>query len=272
MPSSAQAFSRIWRSFGVGMYTDKGFQRFQEEWFYRRYNLTRKKFADMLNGKRVLEVGTGAGAFQRVMKQAKESYAIDIAQGGVEIAKAMNRRNKNVHVVLTSVTSPQFLSEHKESFDLVLADLVLHHLPDTFLGLKAATSLVKRGGYMFFYVYRRKSWLREFMDDTIRAVTTHLPASICLGWSEMLCKLGRVLTGINLSFQRAVYWNTVKCFWNPNWEFMSMVRNIWDWYSVPIAHRHTPQEVGHWLSVLGLMAEWIDFNESAGISVRAVKL
>lgn len=263
-------FNTIWQNYGLSTHKDKGFQKFQEEWFFKRFNLSREQFRQMLEGKTVLEVGTGSGAFQRVLKDAKESYGIDISEEGTAIAKEIWKNQKNIHIIKTDLQAHQFLNERKESFDIVVADQVLHHLPNTFRALKDAVSLLKKGGRIMFYVYRKKSCLREFMDDFLRFFTTKVPESWCLSFSKFLLALGFNLSMVSLRLQRWIYWNVVKCFWNWSWSYENMMKNIFDWYRVPIVHRHTEDEVLQWIQVLNLKLESIHVQRS-GISVRATK-
>lgn len=264
-------FNTIWQNYGRSTHSDQGFQRFQEEWFFTRFKLSRKELKKLLKGKKVLEVGTGSGAFQRVLKDADESIGIDISDEGIAIAMEMWKNQNNVRFIKTDLQDPSFIMKFRNEFDVVVADQVLHHLPNTFDALRDAVTLLKKDGCIMFYVYKKKSLLREFMDDFLRFFTTKIPEKWCLSFSKFLMAIGFNLSMINLRLQRWVYWNMVKCFWNWNWTYENMLKNIFDWYRVPIVHRHTYEEVSEWLQALCLKPESIDRSERAGISVRAIK-
>ena len=55
------------------------------------------------------------------------------------------------------------------SVDVIFSEGVLHHTDSTEGALKAVAPLLRPGGRILFYVYRRKSLIREFTDDAIRA-------------------------------------------------------------------------------------------------------
>jgi len=216
----------------------------------------------MLEGKTILEVGTGSGAFLSFLLCAKEVYGIDVSDAGLSIAKQVYQGKKNIHIVKSD------LMNFQGAFDLVIADQVLHHLPDTFQALKKTVSLLKPRGYILFYVYRKKGRVREFFDDFTRLFTTRMSTNLCLSFSRLMCTLGHVLSHLNLHLQRAIYWNMLKCFWNENFMHENNVRVNFDWYHPPIAHRHTTQEVLVWINALGLKVQMFKTVES-GISVVA---
>jgi hypothetical protein len=105
--------------------------------------------------------------------------------------------------------------------------------------------------------------------------------------SEQLTELGRILSEINASIavpdipalgikagtydvQRFIYWNMLKCYWNPSLSYGDSVMTNFDWYRPHYAHRHTADEVRKWYSDAQL--EIITFDEcDAGISVRGRK-
>ena len=53
-------------------------------------------------------------------------------------------------------------------FDLILADGVLHHTPNTEAAVRALYRKLKPGGEFFFYIYRKMGAVRQFADEYIR--------------------------------------------------------------------------------------------------------
>jgi SAM-dependent methyltransferase len=245
---------------------DYFFKDFQRKWFLERFGLN--DFHDLIYNKTVIEIGTGSGAFLQNLVSARRVYGLDISKVGTDIArKTYSHMN---HIKILNYDLMKYDGWPEEKYDVVIADQVLHHLPDTYLALEKASSLVKKGGQILFYVYKKKTPLREFMDMFLRFFTTRMPMGWCLNFSRFTCWLGKKLTKIDVGFQRWFYWNVMKCFWNKNFTYNNNLRINFDWYSPKIAHRHTMNEVQEWITKLELIPEFIDEGKS-GISVRAKK-
>jgi len=257
-------YDNIWYLFGYYMYKDKNFVEFQKKWFLYRYNLTEKKLNELIKDKNVIEIGTGSGAFLKNLIFAKEIYGLDISDIGIKIAEKMYSNQNNVKLIKKDLMS------FEGKFDIVIADQVLHHLPNTFKALEKAVNLLKPNGIIMFYIYRKKGPFREFLDTSFRFFTTNIPDIACLEFSKITCLIGRILTKISLRLQRFIYWNFFKCFWNEDFLYENNLRVNYDWYSPPIAHRHTLDEIISWTKILNLKIESLDMGKS-GISVRAVK-
>ena len=269
MPENVQdTYEALWRRFGVATHYDYNFKQFQLRWFMERFNLDSFSFNRLIADKTVLEIGTGAGAFLHNLLAAKKAIGVDISAVGTRIASNMYPHTPRVKVIQADIF--EYDGWPVGLYDVVIADQVLHHLPNTFEGLEKAVSLVKPGGHILFYVYKRKPPVREFMDIFLRFFTTRVPVGWCLNFSKFTCWLGKVLTRINQPFQRWVYRNIIKCFWNEEFNYDNNLRVNFDWYSPKIAHRHTMDEVLGWVWDLGLIVEWIEEGES-GISIRAEK-
>ena len=176
-----------------------------------------------------------------------------------------------------------------ESIDLVFSEGVLHHTDDTFNALSAVTRVLKKGGRILFYVYRRKGPVREFTDDYIREKMQKM--SPIDGWSSMepLTKLGRLLGELDveidvpetidlldipagkINLQRFFYWHVCKAFYRPTMTLEEMNHINFDWFAPKNAHRQTPEEVRIWSKELGLSIEH-EFLEEAGITIVARKV
>lgn len=175
-----------------------------------------------------------------------------------------------------------------ESVDLVFSEGVLHHTDDTQAALGAVTRLLRPGGRILFYVYRRKGPVREFTDDYIRDKMQAMSAAE--GWAAMepLTKLGRVLGELNveidipeaidlldipagkMDLQRFFYWHVCKAFYRPEMTLDEMNHINFDWFAPKNAHRQSPEEVRSWCEGLGLAIER-EIVEEAGITIVARK-
>ena len=263
MEKMKKTYNDIWFRFGYATHSDANFREFQFTWFMKRFGLDYISLHKIINDKTVLEVGTGSGAFLRNLTAAKAAYGLDQSEAGTDIARQVYYKDhKNIHIITED------LMKHKGQYDVVIADQVLHHLPDTYKALEKTVSLVIPGGVIMFYVYKKKGPVREFMDTFLRFFTTRLSTGGCLLFSEFMLWLGKTLTKISLPIQRWVYWHIAKCFYNESFYYDNNLRVNYDWYSPKIAHRHTEEEVHLWIKKLNLTPDHIHIGDS-GISVKA---
>ena len=66
-----KTYDDIWFRFGYATHSDIKFQEFQLGWFLKRFGLDSHSFHEVINGKTVLEVGTGAGASSEILLTLK---------------------------------------------------------------------------------------------------------------------------------------------------------------------------------------------------------
>src|SRR5262249_9478017 len=126
------------------------------------------------------------------------------------------------------------------SCDVVFSEGVLHHTDSTEKAFGRVARLVKPGGHLMFYVYRRKGSIREFTDDYVREKLRHLTPEQAWKAMEPLTRLGiafgelkaRItvpedvdLLGIKAGeydVQRFLYWNVIKMFYREDLTFDEM--------------------------------------------------
>jgi len=206
------------------------------------------------------------------------SAAIDVARerlGGIE----------GTHFVQADILQLPFAAE---SFDAIISEGVLHHTPSTKRGFLALARLLRPGGELMAYVYRRKAPIREFTDDYVRGLVVDLPPEEAWEAMRPLTRLGQTLAELGVEvevpedvpllgipagrydLQRLVYWHVAKLFWNPSMTFEENTHVNFDWYAPRYAHRHTEEEVRGWCADAGLEIVHLDAQE-AGFTVRAVK-
>lgn len=210
---------------------------------------------------------------------------------GVDISEAIDVAQERVghfpgtHFVQGDILQPPFKTE---SFDLIFSEGVLHHTPSTRLALLALIPLLKPGGEMMFYVYRKKGPIREFTDDYIREIVSQLPEEQAWELMRPLTKLGQSLAELKveveipqdipylgikagkIDIQRFFYWHVAKMFWNEDFSFEENLHVNYDWYQPRYAHRQTEAEVRAWCDEGGLKIHHFHEQES-GYSVRAIK-
>ena len=139
-----------------------------------------------------------------------------------------------------------------------------------------------------FYIYKRKSAIREFCDKYIRDKLKSL--SPRKSWeklkpiTEIGIELGKINKTINInkdidllgipkgkiSVQRLFYWYIFKCYYDKKFSFNEMHHINYDWYSPQNASTHTKEEVKKWCKKVNLSI--LNFEvDNAGISVIAKK-
>ena len=241
-------------------------------------------------GKTVLSVGIGNGQSEQIfLKYCKSVWGCDISES-VDACRRNWQENypdlvSRLQLAQADVMRMPFA---EGSFDIVFSDGVLHHTPNTFEALKAATAKLKSSGKIVFYIYRIKAPIREFVDDYIRERISHMPPQQAFDALKPLTALAHELSSASLDIsvpqnidllgiksgsydlQRWIYWNVMKFYWNDALSEDENNHINFDWYYPKYAHRHTTDEVEKWLAMLHLNAEIINVTES-GISVIADK-
>ena len=150
---------------------------------------------DELRGKRVLDVGCGAGRFAEIALNAgAEVVALDYSSA-VDACRANHRDQKLLHVVQGDVYALPF---QPASFDYVYCLGVLQHTPDVHGAFLALPKMLKSHGKLAIDLYPRlnrnifwpKYWLRpltkrvpanKLFPMIQRAVPVLLPVSQALG-------------------------------------------------------------------------------------------
>jgi SAM-dependent methyltransferase len=167
----------------------------------------------------------------------------------------------------------------EECVDFVCCDQVIMHtqVPKaTFIELARITA---RDGEIACYFYAKKALPRELLDDHFRSLCTKLDRRELWEMSEQLTELGKRLTELNVEvdvpaipalgirggradLQRFLYWNFLKCFWNPTLGFETSVITNFDWYSPSNAQRFSEQEVRAIVSEAYMRAVYFHVEEA----------
>lgn len=280
-----ETFHEKWsaKDMGIG---DSPYKVFMREWMLQKYGWNDEaNFATQLKGRRmILDAGAGLGReVINLAKTSKESIVI-----GLEFSDCAANALKNVsslgnaHIVQGDIMRMPF---NEQSFDFILSEGVLHHTPDTRAAFRECCKLLKEGGEIAFYIYRKKGPLREFADDYIRH---NVPSQEKWQMAERITLLGKALSDLRatihiphdirelgikkgeMDIQRFIYYNFLKCFWNDRLPFDENVIVNFDWYAPRHAHRHTEDEVREWCTENAIGITWF-FEEDSGYSVRGIK-
>lgn len=174
------------------------------------------------------------------------------------------------------------------SLDAIFSEGVLHHTDSTRDAILSLSRLLRAGGRFMFYVYNKKSPIREFTDDFIRDKLQGMAPDAAWQAVMPLTKLGKALgelaieidvpedvalLGIpkgRVDLQRLFYWHIFKAYYRPEFTLEEMNHVNFDWYAPKNSHRQTPEEVRAWCAEAGLTIER-ERVEEAGITVIARK-
>jgi SAM-dependent methyltransferase len=263
------SFSDKWRRFrSYGL--EPAHQDFLFGWYCRKLGLADREelIAFHAGRQRILECGPGSGFNTRFMAEHSrgEVYALDISDAAFTTFDN-TRHLPNCAVVQADLMEAPFPDDY---FDLVIADGVLHHTPDTRAAVAALLRKVAPGGQFFFYLYKRMGPARAFSDGLIREAFGRLTPEECYRACEGLTELGRELSRLGAKVrlekpipvlgipagehdvQRLIYYNFLKCFWNEAFDYDTNNMINFDWYHPHNAWQHTEEEVAGWLAELGI--------------------
>lgn len=240
-------------------------------------------------GANILDAGCGSGfssllLFGKELKNANY-LGVDISEA-VDVAHTrFGEEGIEAEFIQADIGNLPFT---KPEFDVIFSEGVLHHTDSTEKSLKYLANLLNPGGFFLFYVYRKKSPVREFSDDFIREKLTGL--SDDEAWDTLLpiSRLGRELGELNISvtvpedipilgissgtydLQRFFYWYFLKAFYRPDFSLDEMNHINFDWYRPMNCHRHTEEEIQKWCFEAGLRIDRMKIEE-AGITIVAQK-
>jgi SAM-dependent methyltransferase len=125
------------------------------------------------------DVGCGSGRWAlQVASRVGTLHCVDASAGAIEIARRNLSRQTNCkfhHASVDEIPLPP------ASLDFCYSLGVLHHVPDTFDGIKSCVRLLKPGAPFLLYLYyaleTRARWYRSLwrMSDVLRRAISRLP-------------------------------------------------------------------------------------------------
>jgi len=108
---------------------------------------------------RILECGCGTGQLANFLSISnRKTFGTDICLNSLKLAQKFKTENnlERANFYQMNLFKPCF---KPESFDLVIANGVLHHTSDPFLAFKSITALVKSNGYILIGLYHKSGRL-----------------------------------------------------------------------------------------------------------------
>lgn len=262
-------------------------------WYLEKYFGGDEAQIDALfgNGDKVfLDAGCGSGysaflLFDKQLTGAQRYIGVDVSSAVAVGKERAAERGVDASFVQADLAT---LPMADACVDIVFSEGVLHHTDDPAVSLNSLARIVKPGGSVLFYVYRKKAPIREFTDDHIRAQISHLDPDAA--WEKLmpLTKLGKQLGDLNITLdipedvdviglekgqidlQRLFYYTIFKCFYRPDMDMQEMNHINFDWYMPLNCHRMTVDEVKQMCRDSGLTTQRMH-EDGSGITVVATK-
>jgi SAM-dependent methyltransferase len=287
--SGDETFDCKWQRIGDSYGHEGATRRIRQQWYLDRFGFRDEAglHGFLKDKKTILDAGCGSGVDSAMFAESGRTVvAVDLSRDAAQATYRHLGKWPNVHVLQADLCRLPFGGG---AFDYISCDQVLHHTPDTAKSFVALARHLAPGGHLALYVYSRKAPIREFTDDYLRRRTTEMSNEECYEFSRQITLLGRALSELNAKVtlpeavpllgipagthdvQRLIYWNVMKCFWNPEYDFETNVMINFDWYHPKFAWRHTPEEVRGWFEKAGLEVERLDVIPSGISAVGRLK-
>jgi SAM-dependent methyltransferase len=220
--------------------------------FRNRTGLSEPDLAGMV----VLDGGCGMGRYLRIAAEASPALVIGIDISlAVEAARELTAGLSRVAIVQGDLLRPPI---KPDSFDHVYSIGVLDHTPDPRAAFLSLAKLLKPGGRIAIWIYRRDRPAVERIMNAQRAVSTRLPLGLLALMARLAAPVGGLKRSLMASRHRlvervgvALHLLTIGVSMHPDPEVR--VCDTLDWYAPRYLSRHTYEEVAGWFSEAGLI-------------------
>jgi SAM-dependent methyltransferase len=158
------------------------FADLDEYHFDKLHHLLRLVDFDGYRGKRVLDVGCGAGTdLVRFARGGAECWGVDLAESAIDLAK----RNFEIQGLRADlrVANGEALPFEDGFFDLVFAHGVVQYTADDRRLVEECRRVLRPGGQAIFQVYNRRSWLNA-MSKLMSVGLEHEDAPVLRKYTE----------------------------------------------------------------------------------------
>lgn len=169
--------------------------------FEKLYHLLRLVPFDGMKGRKVLDVGCGAGVdLLRFAKGGALATGVDISPNAIDLARA-NAAHQGLDVEL-QVADAEHLPFADGTFDLVFAHGVIQYSSDTQRVVDECRRVLKPGGQAIFQAYNRHSWLNA-LSKLMRVGLEHEAAPVLRKFTPReFVRMLRGFSEVRLVFER----------------------------------------------------------------------
>lgn len=142
---------------------------------HKKYSTNKTGFGNWIlsnykieKGMTVLELGCGTGdmwkGHDEIINACSKLILSDFSRGMVETAKANLNQYDNIEYMIIDIQAIPF---EAESFDVVIANMMLYHVPDLKKGLSEVRRVLKPGGQFYCATYGEHG-IVEYISDLLR--------------------------------------------------------------------------------------------------------
>jgi SAM-dependent methyltransferase len=215
-----------------------------------------------LAGAVVLDAGCGMGRYLRIAAEDGPALLVGLdLSAAVEAARELTTDLAGVSIVRGDLLRPPF---SPASFDHIYSIGVLDHTPDPRAAFLELAALLKPGGRIAIWIYRRERPVVEQIMNAHRAISRRLPLGLLLLLARWTAPIGGLKRRLMASRSRliertgvALHLLTIGVSMHPDPEVR--VCDTLDWYAPRYLSWHTTEEVTGWFREAGL-AEITDLN------------
>ena len=208
-----------------------------------------------LAGTVVLDAGCGMGRYLRMAAEDGPALLVGLdLSAAVQAARELTADLTGVSIVRGDLLRPPF---PPASFDHIYSIGVLDHTPDPRAAFLKLAALLKPGGRIAIWIYRRERPVIEQIISAHRAVSRRLPLGLLLLLSRWTAPIGglkrRLMASSFRPVQRAgvaLHLLSIGVSMHPDPEVR--VCDTLDWYAPRYLSRHTTEEVTGWFREAGL--------------------
>ncbi|MCX7278815.1 MAG: bifunctional 2-polyprenyl-6-hydroxyphenol methylase/3-demethylubiquinol 3-O-methyltransferase UbiG [Burkholderiales bacterium] len=109
-------------------------------------------------GKRVLDIGCGGGILtDSIARAGADAIGIDLSSKALKVAQLHALESGTPRVQYREISAEDMAAEQVGSFDVVTCMEMLEHVPDPASVVRACSTLVKPGGWVFFSTIHRSA-------------------------------------------------------------------------------------------------------------------
>jgi SAM-dependent methyltransferase len=210
-----------------------------------------------LSGLKVLDAGCGGGRYSKVCGEAgAQVFGADHTRA-VDKARELCQHLPNVRFVQADLKALPF---PEGSFDFAFSIGVMHHDANTRAVFESVAKMVRPGGRLAVWLYRKNQNWQEAINSWLRNRTSKMPPAKLEKW----CVWGARAGGVPI-FNRLA--NKVVNF-SAHPSFENRVCDTFDWWAPQYQYHHTVAELLDWFETAGFSQLQVLPPEKTGLVYR----